>query len=267
MSFNQNKFERLNYRSVSQESDTHTYTSQNGNPIGTKTETRDLGIIMKNDATFKEHIATVAKKGKRQAGWALRTFESRNIHLMLTLLKTLIQPLLEYGCEIWNPHLQVDITKLESIQRNFTSKIEGMEEMNYWERLHALKLNSLERRRERYMIIYTWKILNGLAPNIEGRNKIMAEDRLRRGLVCKDPFLHPRDTRFRTLKENSFVVKGPRLFNKLPNEIREGCLGISLDAFKNKVDTFLATIPDKPKLPGAEYSQQADTNSILNQAS
>ena len=265
MKFNEKKFERINYLPRRQYENTHNYTSQNGSPIETKTETRDLGIIMKDDATFSEHITAIAKKGKRQAGWALRTFKSRNVLLMLTLLKTLIQPLLEYGCEIWNPHLQVDITKLENIQRNFTRKIEGMDEMNYWERLHALKLNSLERRRERYMIIYTWKILNGLAPNIEGRNRIRAEDRLRRGVVCKDPSLNPRNSRFRTLKENSFVVKGPRLFNKLPNEIREGCLGISLDAFKNKVDKFLATIPDKPKLPGAEYNQQADTNSLLSQ--
>ena len=265
MKFNEKKFESINYLPRRQNENTHNYTSQNGSPIETKTETRDLGIIMKDDATFSEHITAIAKKGKRQAGWALRIFKSRNTLVMLTLLKTLIQPLLEYGCEIWNPHLQMDITKLETIQRNFTKKIEGMDGMNYWERLHALKLNSLERRRERYMIIYTWKILNDLAPNIEGRNKIRAEDRLRRGVVCKDPYLHPRNSRFRTLKENSFVVKGPRLFNKLPNEIRENCLGISLDAFKSKVDKFLATIPDKPKLPGAGYSQQADTNSLLNQ--
>ena len=265
MKFNENKFERINYTPNRQQVSSHNYTTQNGDVIDTKTMTRDLGITMKDDATFSEHIAAIAKKGKRQAGWALRTFQSRNASLMLTLLKALIQPLLEYGCEIWNPHLQMDITKLENVQRNFTRRIEGMEEFDYWERLQELKLNSLERRRERYMIIYTWKILMGYAPNIEGRNEIKPDDNLRRGLLCKVPYLNPHNTRFRTLKENSFVVKGPRLFNKLPYSIRQECVGISPDAFKTKVDKFLSTIPDKPKLPGTEYSQQAESNSLLHQ--
>ena len=37
--------------------------------------------------------------------------------------------------------------------------------MSYWERLTHLKLMSLQRRRERYIIITMWKILNGKHPN------------------------------------------------------------------------------------------------------
>ena len=270
MKFNESKFETINYVPTRRSASNHNYTTQNGSHIERKTETRDLGIIMSNDATFSNNIAAMVKRGKKQAGWALRTFQSRDASLMLTLLKSLIQPLLEYGCEIWNPHLTEDIARLEKVQRDFTRKIEGMSEMNYWERLQALKLNSLERRRERYITIHTWKIMNGLAPNLEGANAITIRneelnDRFRSGVMCNDPPLNPTPSRIRTLKEKSFAVKGPKLFNNLPTRVRNDCLEISPDAFKNRLDTFLATVPDKPRLPERQYSQQAETNSFVDQ--
>ena len=37
--------------------------------------------------------------------------------------------------------------------------------MTYWERMKYLKMNSQQRRLERYRIIYMWKILEGKVPN------------------------------------------------------------------------------------------------------
>ena len=60
------------------------------------------------------------------------------------------------------------IQAIEDIQRTFTYKITEVQYLNYWERLHELKLYSLQRRRERYIIIYIWKITQHMVPNIEG---------------------------------------------------------------------------------------------------
>ena len=126
---------------------------------------------MNNEATFTEHITAIAKKGRKLAGWALRTFQSRERSLMLTLLKVLIRPHLEYGCQVWNPYLAGEISLIEKVQRDFTRKIDDTDEMDYWTRLRELNLYSLQRRRERYIIIYVWKIIQGLVPNLEGSNK------------------------------------------------------------------------------------------------
>ena len=75
---------------------------------------------------------------------------------MLTLLKSLVIPLLEYCCQLWNPWKPKDIQAIEAIQRTFTYKITEVQHLKYWERLHELKLYSLLRRRERYIIIYIW---------------------------------------------------------------------------------------------------------------
>ena len=54
---------------------------------------------------------------------------------------------------IWNPHKKEEINKIERIQQNFTSKIKGLNQMDYHERLKKLGLYSLERRREQFLII------------------------------------------------------------------------------------------------------------------
>ena len=54
----------------------------------------------------------------------------------------------------------------EKVQRSFTRLIPGMAGLSYTERLTVLKLYSLQRRRERYIIIYVWKIFQGLVPNL-----------------------------------------------------------------------------------------------------
>ena len=58
--------------------------------------------------------------------------------------------------------------------------------LNYWERLHELKLYSLQRCRERYIIIYIWKITQHMVPNIDGTmgHKIKDRKHPRHGIQC-----------------------------------------------------------------------------------
>ena len=87
---------------------------------------------------------------------------------MPTLLKSLVIPLLEYNCQLWNPWKANDIQAIEAIQRTCTYEITEVQHLNYWERLHELKLYSRQRRRERYIIIYIWMISHHIVPNIDG---------------------------------------------------------------------------------------------------
>ena len=100
-------------------------------------------------------------------GWVLRVFQERERSLILTLFKSLVIPLLEYCWLLWNPWKAKDIQAIEGIERTFTYKITEVEHLTYWERLHELKLYSLQGRRERYIIIYIWKITQHMVPNID----------------------------------------------------------------------------------------------------
>ena len=85
-----------------------------------------------------------------------------------TLLKSLVIPLLEYCCQLWNPWKAKDIQAIETIQRTFTYKITEVQHLKNRERLHELKLYCFQRRRERYIIICKWKITQHTVPNIDG---------------------------------------------------------------------------------------------------
>ena len=53
-------------------------------------------------------------------------------------------------------HGKQDIQAIEAIQRTFRYKMTEVQHLNYWERLHELKVYYLQRRRERYIIIYIY---------------------------------------------------------------------------------------------------------------
>ena len=105
---------------------------------------------------------------------------------MILLWKSLVRSRLDYCCQLWSPTKVSDIQRVEAIQRTFTSRILEVKHLDYWSRLKALNINSLERRRERYLIIYVWKILEGLVPNISNSTdrNIQGKDCPRRGRMC-----------------------------------------------------------------------------------
>ena len=79
---------------------------------------------------------------------------------MLTLMKSLVQPKLDYCSQLWSPADQTSINKMESVQRHLVNRIKDrrLDGLNYWDKLKELRLYSQERRRERYQVIFLWKI-------------------------------------------------------------------------------------------------------------
>ena len=182
---------------------------------------------------------------------------------MLTLLKQVLYPTLEYCCVLWSPTNPSLINILESVQRNFVKRINfgHNREMDYWGRLTSLKLYSFERWMERYLIIYTWKVLNGLYHN----PGILLNTALR-----NQPDTHPNtgigfaryndrtgvllthtqgnNTRINRL---SILSKCCKLFNALPSQLRQltpdpdpPCL----ENFKKDLRDWLLNVPEQPQI-------------------
>ena len=63
----------------------------------------------------------------------------------------------------------------------------------------------------------------------------------------------------RNAREASFGVKGAKLFNLLPKDIR-GVTSEKVKTFKTVLDEFLRRIPDQPTVPGR--ARAAETNSL-----
>ena len=260
MMFNGAKFQHLCY---GPQLDRQRYLTPDGDQIQMFDDVRDLGISMSANGGFEVQVNECVMKGRQLAGRIFRTFETRESYPMMTVYKALVLPALEYCCQIWSPKKLYLIKKVESVQRNFTARVAGTNGMSYRERLDYLKIYSLERRRDRYAIIYIWKIIQGLAPNLMGRDRIKyASTNMRLGRCCVLPTLNHSAPRYvQTLRENSFAIHGPRLFNVLDKELRN--FDGTLDTFKGRLDKFLATISDAPL--DLNYPQVAASNSLLAQ--
>ena len=89
--------------------------------------------------------------------------------------------------QLWSPTKVGEIQQIEQVQKNFTRKIRNNSQEDYWCRLSRNNLYSLERRRERYRIIYVWKILEGMVPNLSGQSELRAKPSLRFGRMCSVP--------------------------------------------------------------------------------
>ena len=273
MEYNGKKFEKIVFGNCNDETD---FISPDGKKIEGKDNIKDLGIYMSASAKFDFHINTIIKAAQTMSAWVLRTFMTRKTLPMLILLKTLIVSKVEYASILWSPSDQRNIANIENIQRIFTSKMaifrryhkaNGLMECttNYWERIERLKIYSLERRRERYMILYMFKIHIGLVPDlgfVKGHN------------IRTNTKYFPKYNRkassgpANTIRFSSFFTMSPMLYNLLPGDLRQLeniNIPTKLDTenFKGKLDKWLKLVPDQPTTAG--MTRQAETNSLIDQ--
>jgi len=74
------------------------------------------------------------------------------IYFGLEIFTTYVRPYV-----VWNSLLVKDINALEAVQRRFTKRITGMKNLTYYQRLRALGIESLELRRLRADLLFTYK--------------------------------------------------------------------------------------------------------------
>ena len=257
--FNPDKFECLRYGRNDAIKHSSAYKSNLGTEILAKQTVKDLGVNMSSSAEFSDHIAKVTMSASMKAGWVLRTFQTRSAAPMLTLWKSMVLPHLDYCCQLWNPWKVGDIQKVENVQVSFVKRISGMSHLNYWEQLSALKLYSLQRRRERYIAIYVWKVIENLVPNFG----ITVSMRARTGRKCKVPSVKvSAPARIQNIRFNSLSINGPRIFNSLPQNIRD-ISECSPEAFKRALDRYLRSVPDEPRVKNMTPYCSRNSNSIL----
>ena len=219
MELHGDKFELLRYGVNSEIKAETDYISNTGLIIKEESQVRDLGVTMHSSGSFSPQIQKLVEEGRKQCGWILRTFNTRDRLPMLTLWKSLVMSRLEYCSQLWCPLKKGEIQALEMVQRTFLRKISGMNELSYWDQLKKLNMYSLERRRERYRIIYVWKVLENRVPNI-GNDRICSKNHPRRGRECFPPKVNQYCNRkVQSLLYASLPVHGQQLFNCLPKEL------------------------------------------------
>ena len=82
------------------------------------TSMKYLGVHISSDLSWSTHIDIITSKARRTLGFIYRKFyRNVNSSVLTKLYTTLVRPLLEYCCAVWDLRLQKDIDKLESVPR------------------------------------------------------------------------------------------------------------------------------------------------------
>ena len=110
------------------------------------------------------------------------------------------------------------------------------------------------------MVLFIWKISQGM---VQGYNLEFTSTRGRRGrTVLPHNIVASSPAPVKKARESSLGVKGARIFNLLPKEVRN-IDSHSVDIFKKQLDLFLTDIPDQPTTAG--LGRSAESNSLLHQ--
>ena len=211
---------------------------------------KDLGIYLSNQEDFVQHINQVSKKVKQRCGWIHRSFNLNTITFRSFLWRTYVLGIIDYGSQFWCPVDGNLMSRIENLQRKYTINTKGLENEDYWTRLRKMKLSSIERRFQRYRIIYIWKIINGFVTNC-GLEWVKHPHK---GMIVEID--HPKidssikcGNRALSIWRQSLPVNGGSLFNKMPQYIRDST-DKTVEGFKSKLDKFLETISDCPLTKG-----------------
>merc|ERR1712240_503974 len=120
--------------------------------------------------------------------------------------------------------------------RAWTRRCYQIKGQHFWERLRLLGISSIQRRQERFRIILTWKIIEGLVPHHGGIQSIW---RPYKGRLILEPNIK-QSSKAKSLQESSFSIQAARLFNSLPKCIRDyrTADGGTLDGFKRTLGLY-----------------------------
>ena len=104
----------------------------------------DLGVSYDSHLSFRPHINKIVSKASQRTKLILKCFVSRDP---------------EFSSVIWNPGFKVDIDKIESVEKRFTTAC--LPHLAYAESLAQLNLLTLETRGVMTDLITCYKLLNG----------------------------------------------------------------------------------------------------------
>jgi len=155
-------YQKCSIMSIGRSNSTHCFNISS-NRVQPVCISKDLGVNVCSDLSFATYVNTIAAKAHARACLIHKCFISRDAVTLTRAFVTYVRPILEYALVIWSPYHVNQISKLELVQRRLTQRIAGLRDMPYVERLKKLQLERLETRKLRNDLLFTYKVLFGLA--------------------------------------------------------------------------------------------------------
>ena len=123
-----------------------------------------LGITINEKLQWAEHISNITKKASNKLGFLHRNLKHCPPHIKSSCYKSLVVPVIEYGCTVWDLHTHKDIDKIEKVQRraarfvkndySWHTSVTGL--------INDIEWQSLQSRRSTLKVTMMYKIIHNL---------------------------------------------------------------------------------------------------------
>ena len=204
---------------------------------------RDVGVYISDELNWDYQIQEVTSKANKKLGWLSRAFTYKDIHIMKILYCTFVRPLLEFAVPVWSPNFEKQVDILERVQRRATKLIPSIRHFSYDDRLKAIGIMSLRKRRLRGDLIQQYKIFHKI-----DMVKWYNEPHFAPSLLCSGPASNIRGHKARMEVEdivhfekrrNFFTNRICEHWNKLPHST---VFAKSVNSFKARLDDYLENL-------------------------
>ena len=124
-----------------------------------------LGVLLDSKLNWKEHMVNLHNKAIKRLHFLKRNMYEATESTKKNVYQTMIRPILEYACVVWDPHVQGTCLSLERIQRQairfITNKYKFDECVSISEEMNRLEIPTLQNRRTKSRLIHFYKIMKG----------------------------------------------------------------------------------------------------------
>ena len=197
---------------------------------------RNLGVIFDQEMSFRSHVTHI----QRNVRYQLRNLSFIRKYLSKSAAEILIHALISSRLDFSNSLLcnlsKKDVTKLQRLQNSaarlltFTNKFDSMSPV-----LRSLHWLPVEKRIIFKILLLVHHSVHSFSP-IYISNSVQKYNPTRRLRSSSDTFLLQTPRVKHGYGDHAFSVMGPKLWNKLPLQLRELS---STESFKSKLKTYL----------------------------
>ena len=139
------------------------FYSLSGHVLDSVQAAKYLGITLSNSLSWSPHVDVIYNRANSTLGFLRRNLRRCPSNLKETTYITLIRSVLEYAAPIWDPTLNKDVHKLETVQRRAARFIKGdwKPTSSVTTMLRELGLSELKLRRRDLRLALLHKVVHG----------------------------------------------------------------------------------------------------------